>query len=228
MTSALFLCSFSRHQHFFFSISQRSPTGLFWFLSLVLIAITLTFIVGGRTKVKEFYVQVVDPPNTPSTNTMGNRVNLPPSQQPANPVTLTPPAAPPPNPQPAPFQPQWDKAQHMAIEDFLWVSAPCIKRAAYVHCIFRVTNLGKSVKAELCNHDWNDLNATRMIDDQGNVYVASAVNLGSSDSTSRAQNDLPSNVPIMGSAVFENVTVPASPSSKSNVIFMTILTTRLS
>jgi hypothetical protein len=185
---------------FFLSIAKIAHW-LRLLLSLLIIAITAIFILGGRTKIKAEFQQVSRVPSPASVPRSQNPPAVAAATQPtqaANEVPRVP-------PQPKPFQPDWTNTQRLTVEDFIFDAAPCILRAANLHCFFRVTNLGNNVGAEIDNHDWNESNATRMVDDQGNVYVATQVHLGSSESISRAHNTLPSNVPIVGQAIFENV-----------------------
>lgn len=118
--------------------------------------------------------------------------------------TPPPPVAPALSSQPRPFEPDWAHAQRQAAQDFVFDIAPCIIRAANLHCFFRVTNEGSDVMAGLNSY----AGPTRLIDNGGMEYVAQTVALGAGSGVggNMATDHLTSGIAVLGSATFQNVT----------------------
>jgi hypothetical protein len=187
---------------FFLRLAQIARW-LRFLLALLLIGITIVFLGGGREKMQAAFtspnsVPIIRVPPQPPSSPHEARVQTDSSETTSVASSLR---------QPRPFRPDWANAQQLAMEQFVFKAAPCIPRAAELHCFFLVTNKGEQVEAEIdsIHCPWSDLNSTRMIDDQGVEYRASSVHLGSSQNADRAINIIPPDVPVLASAVFQNV-----------------------
>lgn len=111
-------------------------------------------------------------------------------------------------PPPKLFRPNWKLSMRASAGNLVFDVPPCIRRAGDAHCFFRVTNTGPAIDAQVIGvspHELMAWEASRLVDEQGNEYMASSASLGDSIDQGNADANLPSNVPILGSVVFSGV-----------------------
>src|SRR5579863_201573 len=136
----------------------------------------------------------------PTNNAPVPKLTAPPAQPIASDSEMPPP--------PKPLRPNWKLSVRETEGEFVFDVTPCIRSTDRVHCFFRVTNTGPAIDAEILGaspHELMAWEASRLVDDQGNEYVASSGSLGDSINQDNAKANLPSNVPILGSVVFPAV-----------------------
>ena len=176
-------------------------------LSIVIIAITVIFIAGGREKMAKTFQSETPQAQvqTPSATPVPSKI---PKQQPTSAESRQAGSSADeaqqdiPAPPPKEVSPDWTQAQRASAGNFTIEVPPCMMRAADLRCYFHITNQDDQDMLIDVN---GYAGRIRLIDEQGKEYLTESVRIGSREGN-ELQVIVPSRVPMLGSTIFRNFT----------------------